>query len=139
MTYHLRRNDRAIARGHRCDSRLGFTHQLRASGAGEASRRRVISGRRAFIPASEDRHVMHLVSLAVSYLTVLKPGRPALMNEVTLRNADAYIRALATFHAERAFNADLRSGRAAFARMPSVQIDRERGRGGERDFLSNHK
>lgn len=69
---------------------------------------------------------MHLVSLAVSYLTVLKPGRPALMNEVTLRNADAYIRALATFHTERAFTLTFEAVAplSACIRSYAVRIDK---------------
>lgn len=85
------------------------------------------------------RHVMHLVSLAVV------PDRPqagtALMNEVTLRNADAYTRGALRYipRRERAFNADLRSGRAAFrhSRSHAERMDRERER--ERDFLSNRR
>lgn len=93
VTYHLRRNDRVIVRGHidaTCD---GFTHQLRACRqiCGQKRERdretwqvaRIVERRErsmlfpdaCVFLASEDRHVTRLVSLSFSLSRVV-PDRP---------------------------------------------------------------
>lgn len=134
---------------HRCDLRRFYAPAARVQTNLRAKRQRERERERdlASCSSSREKRALHVISGRVrfpgergssrnasrfslffslaSYLTVLKPGQ--LMNEVTLRNPDAHIRA--TLDTTSVY-IDLRSGRAVSRRglcMWSTERERERG------------